>query len=104
MRRLDRRGAIRFVDVSDGQTLCPLDREAFLARFHATENGRLLSGAAAFDVAGHPAAASAGPGRTHPLGPCGVGESVPGVSAPASSTSVSRSQMGPVMGIKHVRA
>ena len=34
MRRLDRRGAIRFVDL--------------LARFHAEENGRLLSGAAAF--------------------------------------------------------
>ena len=48
MRRLDRRGAIRFVDVSHGQTSCPLDRETLLARFHATENGRLLSGAAAF--------------------------------------------------------
>lgn len=48
MRRLDRRDAIRFVDVSDGQTSCPLDRETLLARFHATENGRLLSGAAAF--------------------------------------------------------
>ncbi|WP_241004741.1 DCC1-like thiol-disulfide oxidoreductase family protein [Brevundimonas fontaquae] len=48
MRRLDRRGAIRFVDVSDGQASCPLDRETLLARFHATENGRLLSGAAAF--------------------------------------------------------
>lgn len=48
MRRLDRRGAIRFVDVSDSQTSCPLDRETLLARFHATENGRLLSGAAAF--------------------------------------------------------
>ena len=48
MRRLDRRDAIRFVDVSKGQTSCPLDRETLLARFHATENGRLLSGAAAF--------------------------------------------------------
>lgn len=50
MRRLDRRGRINFVDVSDparaGQ--CPLDPADLLARFHALENGRLLSGAAAF--------------------------------------------------------
>lgn len=48
MRRLDRRRAIAFVDVSDAATACPIDRETLLARFHADENGRLLSGAAAF--------------------------------------------------------
>ncbi len=40
MRRLDRRGAIDFVDVSDAATTCPIDRAALLARFHASENGR----------------------------------------------------------------
>ena len=49
MRRLDRRGAIRFVDVSEGADMqCPIDRADLLARFHASEDGRLLSGAAAF--------------------------------------------------------
>jgi len=48
MRRLDRRGAIRFVDASDPDGICPIDRRAMLARFHAREDGRLLSGAAAF--------------------------------------------------------
>jgi predicted DCC family thiol-disulfide oxidoreductase YuxK len=48
VRRLDRAGAITFVDASDLATTCPVDREAALARFHAFENGRLLSGAAAF--------------------------------------------------------
>ncbi|WP_082684643.1 thiol-disulfide oxidoreductase DCC family protein [Aureimonas ureilytica] len=49
MRRLDRRGAIRFVDVGQAEpAACPLDRGELLARFHASENGRLLSGAAAF--------------------------------------------------------
>jgi predicted DCC family thiol-disulfide oxidoreductase YuxK len=48
MRRLDRRGAIRFVDVADAQAICPVDRSALLARFHARENGTLYSGAAAF--------------------------------------------------------
>lgn len=48
MRRLDRRGAIEFVDVM-GADRCPLDRQAMLARFHAREaGGPLLSGAAAF--------------------------------------------------------
>jgi predicted DCC family thiol-disulfide oxidoreductase YuxK len=48
MRRLDRSGAIRFVDIQRGQD-CPLDEEALLARFHAQEReGPLLSGAAAF--------------------------------------------------------
>ncbi|NIJ09318.1 putative DCC family thiol-disulfide oxidoreductase YuxK [Sphingomonas vulcanisoli] len=48
MRRLDRRGAIRFVDVSEGASICPADRKALLARFHAEEDGEMLSGAAAF--------------------------------------------------------
>ena len=49
MRRLDRRGRIAFVDASGDTGLsCPLDRADLLARFHARENGALLSGAAAF--------------------------------------------------------
>ena len=49
MRRLDTRGAIRFVDATKSNAdVCPLDRRALLARFHASENGKLLSGAAAF--------------------------------------------------------
>ncbi|PIB94562.1 thiol-disulfide oxidoreductase DCC family protein [Caulobacter sp. FWC2] len=48
MRRLDRRGAIAFIDVADGETACPIDRAELLARFHAREDGQLLSGAAAF--------------------------------------------------------
>ena len=49
MRRLDRRGAIRFVDLSSPATAdCPEDRRALLQRFHAMEYGRILSGAAAF--------------------------------------------------------
>lgn len=49
MRRLDRRGAITFVDVAAGvDPSCPIDRKALLARFHAAENGVVLSGAAAF--------------------------------------------------------
>jgi predicted DCC family thiol-disulfide oxidoreductase YuxK len=50
MRRLDRRGRIRFVDVADPGSLCPVSRDALLARFHAEEGGRLYSGAAAFAV------------------------------------------------------
>ncbi|OYY65138.1 DUF393 domain-containing protein [Sphingomonas sp. 28-62-11] len=48
MRRLDKRDAISFIDVSNGETACPIDRDALLARFHARENGVMLSGAAAF--------------------------------------------------------
>ncbi|KPF69700.1 thiol-disulfide oxidoreductase [Bosea sp. AAP35] len=48
MRRLDRNGAITFLDVTSDDTSCPIDRGALLARFHAEENGKLLSGAAAF--------------------------------------------------------
>lgn len=49
MRRLDRDGAITFVDVSEnGDPSCPIDQSELLARFHAEENGEVLSGAAAF--------------------------------------------------------
>jgi predicted DCC family thiol-disulfide oxidoreductase YuxK len=49
MRRLDGRGAIDFVDLSDGGSVCPIDRAELLARFHAREReGPLVSGAAAF--------------------------------------------------------
>ncbi len=48
MRRLDRRGAIEFVDLASPATDCPINREDMLARFHAEENGSLLNGAAAF--------------------------------------------------------
>ena len=49
MQRLDRARAITFVDVdkADGGS-CPIDRADLLARFHAREDGVLLSGAAAF--------------------------------------------------------
>ena len=48
MRRLDRRGAITFVDAAADDGLCPIDRADLLARFHAREDGTMLSGAAAF--------------------------------------------------------
>jgi predicted DCC family thiol-disulfide oxidoreductase YuxK len=49
MRRLDRRGAIAFVDVAQGpDPSCPIDRAALLARFHAEEDGMVHDGAAAF--------------------------------------------------------
>ena len=49
MRRLDRRGKIAFVDVMQlPEAACPIDRATMLARFHASENGQLLTGAAAF--------------------------------------------------------
>jgi len=50
MRRLDRRERIAFVDVADPAPgdRCPIDRAALLARFHAEEDGKLLSGAEAF--------------------------------------------------------
>ncbi len=48
MRRLDRRGAVRFIDVQSGGA-CPLDRQTLLARFHAQEgDGPIVSGARAF--------------------------------------------------------
>lgn len=49
LRRLDRRGSITFVDVAAGaDPSCPIDRAQLLARFHAEEDGVVLSGAAAF--------------------------------------------------------
>ena len=48
MRRLDKRGAIEFVDLYDASQDCPLDPATLLERFHAREDGELLSGAAAF--------------------------------------------------------
>ncbi|MEL6876247.1 MAG: DUF393 domain-containing protein [Pseudomonadota bacterium] len=48
MRRLDRDKRIEFVDISPADAICPLDRQLMLDRFHAEENGRILSGAAAF--------------------------------------------------------
>ena len=49
MRKLDRRGAIRFVDLQTADAAeCPRDRAQMLARFHASEAGIILSGAAAF--------------------------------------------------------
>lgn len=48
MRRLDVRQRIVFIDASDQDAACPIDRQALLDRFHAQEDGVLLSGAAAF--------------------------------------------------------
>ena len=48
MRKLDRRNAITFTDVASPTTSCPIDRQLMLERFHASENGQLLSGTAAF--------------------------------------------------------
>ncbi|MCX7675781.1 MAG: DUF393 domain-containing protein [Alteraurantiacibacter sp.] len=49
MRRLDRRGAIDFISIqADAGENCPLSREELLARLHALEHDRVLSGAAAF--------------------------------------------------------
>ena len=48
MRRLDRRGAIDFLDIAPTDAVCTLDRQLMLARFHASEDGIMLSGAAAF--------------------------------------------------------
>jgi len=48
MRRLDTRQAIDFLDIAPTDAVCPLDRQMMLARFHASEDGIILSGAAAF--------------------------------------------------------
>ncbi len=48
MRRLDSAGRINFVDAANPTASCPLDRTLLLARFHASEGGVILSGAAAF--------------------------------------------------------
>ena len=48
MQRLDRRGAIDFVDLYAARD-CPIDPDELLRRFHARERGRpVVSGAAAF--------------------------------------------------------
>ena len=48
MKRLDRRGAINFVDLY-GARDCPVDPAELLRRFHARERGQpVVSGAAAF--------------------------------------------------------
>ena len=48
MKRLDRRGAIDFVDLHLARD-CPVDPDELLRRFHAREEGRsVVSGAAAF--------------------------------------------------------
>lgn len=49
LRKLDRRGAIDFIDLTEADDAsCPLSRQDLLARFHALEDGQLRSGAAAF--------------------------------------------------------
>nr|WP_269748035.1 DUF393 domain-containing protein [Altererythrobacter lutimaris] len=49
MRRLDKRKRIAFVDIAeDAPADCPIDQADLLARFHAKEDGVVLSGAAAF--------------------------------------------------------
>ena len=48
MRRMDKASAILFVDVMSADASCPIDQADLLARFHAEEDGKLLSGAAAF--------------------------------------------------------
>jgi len=48
MRRLDKAGAIHFLDASNRDISCPVDRADLLSRFHACEDGVLLSGASAF--------------------------------------------------------
>ena len=48
MRRLDRAGKIRFLNLIEDAVICPVDRDLMLSRLHAKENGQLLSGAAAF--------------------------------------------------------
>ena len=52
LKRLDRRRAIEFIDASEGQPeSCPVSQADLLARFHARDGDRLLSGAAAFAAA-----------------------------------------------------
>jgi predicted DCC family thiol-disulfide oxidoreductase YuxK len=49
MRRLDRQGAIDFIDIGAAGAACPIDPALLLQRFHAREtDGPLLDGAAAF--------------------------------------------------------
>jgi predicted DCC family thiol-disulfide oxidoreductase YuxK len=48
MRRLDKARTISFIDATLPNSVCPLNSGDLLKRFHAEENGALLSGAAAF--------------------------------------------------------
>jgi predicted DCC family thiol-disulfide oxidoreductase YuxK len=48
MRKLDWRKAIDFRDIAPETAICPTDRVLMLARLHASENGVLFDGAAAF--------------------------------------------------------
>jgi predicted DCC family thiol-disulfide oxidoreductase YuxK len=48
MRRLDRDQQINFINAADPVVACPIDRTLLLTRFHASENGIVLSGATAF--------------------------------------------------------
>lgn len=49
MRRMDKAQAINFIDVSNGDDPgCPVDQADLLARFHAQEGSKVVSGAAAF--------------------------------------------------------
>ncbi|WP_126177149.1 thiol-disulfide oxidoreductase DCC family protein [Tsuneonella rigui] len=49
MRKLDRRGRIRFIDAASAPVAhCSVDRRKLLGRFHALQDGQMLSGAAAF--------------------------------------------------------
>lgn len=48
MRWLDWRKRIDFIDATDPAATCPINRKDLLDRFHAMEQGTLLSGASAF--------------------------------------------------------
>ncbi len=48
MQRLNLRRAIEFIDIGAAESTCPIDRTTLLGRFHAREDGLMLSGAAAF--------------------------------------------------------
>ena len=48
IRRLDKGHAINFVDLATQNIDCPVGKAELVARLHARENGRLVSGAGAF--------------------------------------------------------
>jgi predicted DCC family thiol-disulfide oxidoreductase YuxK len=48
MRRLDWRSAVQFVEINANIAACPVDPRDMLKRLHALEEGKLVSGAAAF--------------------------------------------------------
>ncbi len=48
MQKLDKQKAISFVDITSPDSQCPVDPYLLLARLHAEEDGRMLTGAAAF--------------------------------------------------------